>query len=103
MPKPIRPIPEIDYEAFPIAVPVPRRMMHRDSRHYTVCQILREIYHEVDDPVLKMKCRIAHRMTKTMIDAITLHVPEWGKFRWPWREKPDEHSEGPEHPDPGQE
>ena len=48
--------------------------MHRDSRHYTVCQIIREIYHETDNPVTRQKCRIAHTMTKHMIDEICRHV-----------------------------
>lgn len=90
MARPVRPIPEIDIDAFPIAQPISRKKMHRDSRHYTVCQIIREIYHETDNPVTRQKCRIAHTMTKHMIDEICRHVPEWGKFRWPWREKPSE-------------
>lgn len=90
MARPVRPIPEIDTKAFPVARPIARKKMHRDSRHYTVCQIIREIYHETDDPVIRMKCRIAHTMTKHMIDEICRHVPDWGKFRWPWREKPSE-------------
>lgn len=85
-----RPIPPIDYEAFPIARPVSRKKMTMDTRHYTVCQIIREIYRDTPDPVIKMKCRMAIRMTKTMVDKICEHEPDWGKFRWPWREKPSE-------------
>jgi hypothetical protein len=82
------PVPPIDYDAFPIARPMRRSdMMSRDSRHWTVCQILREIYRTTDNPEIKLKCRIAHRMTKTMVDKICEYEPDWGKWRWPWREK----------------
>ena len=81
------PIPEIDYEAFPIARPVPGRKMQMDSRRWTVCQILREIYRETDDVLIRLKCRHAINMTKTMVDKICEYEPEWGKFRWPYRER----------------
>lgn len=80
-------IPEVDLQAFPIATPLKDSEMDWVSRRWTVCQILREIYHAVDDPVLKFKCRVASQMTKQMIYAICKKEPHWGKFRWPWREK----------------
>lgn len=84
----IWPVPEIDVEAFPIARPVGRRHLRRErQRHYTVCQIIREIWAETDNAVTKRKCEIALRMTKTMIDEICRHEPKWGRYRWPWKAK----------------
>ena len=81
------PIPEIDLEAFPIATPATDTMMNWESRRWTVCQILREVYHCIEDPVLKMKLKIASNMTKTMATKITEYEPGWGRNKWPWREK----------------
>lgn len=83
------PIPEIDLAAFPIARPLPKKDMEQDARRWTVCQILREIYHTVEDPLIRYKLRVASNMTKTMVEKICEYEPTWGKFRWPWREKPD--------------
>lgn len=83
----MRPIPEIDLEAFPIAKPMPERDMNWISRRWTLCQILRELYHVTDDPELKLKIRIASTMAKAMATAISEHEPNWGRGRWPWREK----------------
>lgn len=80
-------IPTIDTKAFPIATPLQDWEMDWVSRRYTPCQILRELYHAIDDPVLKMKCRVASNMTKVMATKISQYEPDWGKFTWPWREK----------------
>ena len=80
-------VPVIDTQMFPIAEPVPEMDMQWTSRRWTVCQILRELFHSIDDPALKLKCRIACRMTKAMATEITKHNPEWGRGTWPWREK----------------
>lgn len=81
------PIPEIDLKAFPIATPATDTMMNWESRRWTVCQILREVYHCTEDPLLRMKLRIASNMTKEMVTKITEYEPNWGRWRWPWREK----------------
>lgn len=82
-------IPEVDVAAFPIASPISTGEMNWVSRRWTVCQILRELYHAVDDPKLKLKCRIASRMTKEMASTIIAFDPNWSSGRWPWREKQD--------------
>lgn len=61
--------------------------MEWESRRWTVCQILREVYHCTEDPLLRQKLRIASNMTKEMATKITEYEPDWGRFRWPWREK----------------
>ena len=81
------PIPEIDLTVFPIATPEPVKRMLWDSRRWTLCQILREIYHTTEDPLIKMKCRIAANMAKEMATKISSYEPKWGVGAWPWREK----------------
>ena len=81
------PIPEIDTEAFPIAKEAEDQVMDWESRRWTVCQILREVYHCTEDPLLRKKLRIASTMTKAMAAKIVEYEPKWGSGRWPWREK----------------
>jgi hypothetical protein len=81
------PIPDIDLNAFPIATPAELQVMDWESRRWTVCQILREVYHCVEDPLLRLKLRIASNMTKEMAAKIIEHEPNWGRGRWPWRER----------------
>lgn len=38
----------------------------RWNGHYTICQKLRDMYHAVEDPNLKMECRIMMAMAKKM-------------------------------------
>jgi len=80
-------IPDVDYKAFPIAQPLRPDEMEWVSRRWTVCQILREVYHAIDDERLKFKLLVASRMTKEMVITICKKEPHWGKYRWPWRDK----------------
>jgi len=80
-------VPAVDTKAFPVAAPLQSWEMDWVSRRWTPCQILRELFHATDDPVLKLKCRIAARMTKDMATKISQHDPGWGRNTWPWREK----------------
>jgi len=34
--------------------------------HHSVCQTIRDIYHMIDNPQAKLKCRLAMNMTKKM-------------------------------------
>jgi len=81
------PIPDIDLEEFPIATPAPEVVMDWESRRWTACQILREVYHCIDDPFLRLKLRIVSNMAKDMAETIHKYDPKWGRGRWPWREK----------------
>ena len=39
---------------------------HRYEGHHSVCQQLRDIYHMTDNQDIKLKCRLAMAMTKSM-------------------------------------
>lgn len=39
---------------------------HRYDGHHSVCQVIREIYRMTGDEEIRMKCRIAMAMTKSM-------------------------------------
>lgn len=65
--------------------PVPEEEMARISFHYTVCEILREIYRATNDPEIKLKCRMASKLAKVMAGIITKHRGRgWGKKFYPW-------------------
>jgi len=38
----------------------------RFEGHHSVCQTIRDIYHLTNDPDVKLKCRLAMSMTKSM-------------------------------------
>jgi hypothetical protein len=48
--------------------PVPESMMDRSKYegHHSICQTLRDIYHLTDDENIRLKCRIAMSMAKSM-------------------------------------
>lgn len=48
--------------------PVPERLMDKSryEGHYSICQKLRDMYHVVESPELKMECRIMMAMAKKM-------------------------------------
>lgn len=48
--------------------PVPESVMDisRYEGHHSICQMLRDIYHMTDDEEIKLKCRIAMSMSKSM-------------------------------------
>ena len=68
--------------------PVPEEMMKWLSPKNTICQVLRDIYWKTDDPDIKLQCRIATSMAKSMTQKIVeLH----GNDRWAdkfWDENP---------------
>ena len=58
------------------------------SKHYTVCEVLREIYKETDSESIKMKCQIASTMAKSMAARITKYEGgRWGKRQYPQNPK----------------
>jgi len=64
--------------------PVPEEEMLFVGFKYTVCEILREIYKAVDDPDIKMKCRVASGIAKKMAARVTAHEGKhWGKTFYP--------------------
>lgn len=48
--------------------PVPESEMDRDrwQGHHSICQFLRDMYHETDDSNLKLKIRVCMAMAKAM-------------------------------------
>ena len=72
-------------KAYPICHPMPEKKTMEDSRRWTVCQLLREMWREETDPAVRLKLRIACNMTKTMADSLRKYEPDWGKSRWPYR------------------
>lgn len=65
--------------------PVPEHDMEAVGDRYTVCTILREIYHKTDDPEIKLKCRMATTMAKKMAGMITEFKGRgWGKKFYPY-------------------
>ena len=68
---------------------VEERMTHIAGR-YTPCEVLRQIYKKVDDPEVKMLCRIATSMCKSMATRLTGYEGHnWGARVYPvnplWR------------------
>lgn len=46
--------------------------------HHSICQMLRDIYHETNDDEIKIKCRIAMSMAKSMHNKIKALKKELG-------------------------
>jgi hypothetical protein len=65
------------------------RMSHVSHR-YTPCEVLRQIYKRVNDPEVRLMCRVATTMAKSMATRITKHEGKgWGQKIYPknpnWR------------------
>lgn len=68
--------------------PVPEKEMDHVSYKLTVCEMLREIYNKTKDPEIKMTCRIATSLAKSMAARITIHEGSgWGKKQYAWNPK----------------
>lgn len=64
--------------------PVPEEDMALVGGRYTICEVLREIYRSIEDSEIKMKCRIASSMAKSMAARITKYEGRnWGKLQYP--------------------
>ena len=59
--------------------PVSEREMCRVSPFYSICEVLREIYHKSSDPEIKLKARIATAMAKSMSNKLTEYNGAWKK------------------------
>ena len=60
--------------------PAPEEHMNIISGRLTCCEILREIYRATDNPEIKMKCRVATTIAKSMAARITKYEGRnWGK------------------------
>lgn len=52
---------------------------------YTLCQIIREIYSDTDDHVIKFKCRIGLKLAKDMSRKLIHLDPNYQEGFWPER------------------
>jgi hypothetical protein len=62
--------------------PYPADRMDKEYPWYTVCEVIRQIYHKVDDPEVKLKCRIAISMTKAMDAKLLEYNALYGDAFW---------------------
>jgi hypothetical protein len=68
--------------------PAPEEHMSIISGRLTCCEILREIYRATDNPEIKMKCRVATTIAKSMAARITKYEGRnWGKKQYVWNPK----------------
>ncbi len=54
-------------------------MEKRMKNPNTICNILREMYHMTDDPKIRLKCRLAFSMGKSMCDKLTQYWETYGR------------------------
>lgn len=65
--------------------PVSDEDMQHAGPYYTLCEMLREIYRKTTDPEIKMKCRVATSLAKSMAEQITKHYGrKWGRSQYVW-------------------
>jgi hypothetical protein len=57
--------------------PCPEEWMLAESKVYTFCEVLREIYKMTDDQEIKTKLRIAVSMVKEMAYRLRNHEPKY--------------------------
>jgi len=52
--------------------PVPESEMETTDHlgHHSICQTLRDMYHETDDPNIRLKCRLCVAFAKAMNDRL---------------------------------
>lgn len=68
--------------------PTPEDQMTFVGHRVTVCELLREIYNKTDSPEIKMKCRIASTLAKSMAARVTKYEGRnWGKAQYAWNPK----------------
>ena len=60
--------------------PVGRRYMDRTiyEGSNTICQTLRDMYHMTDNPDIRLKCRLAMSMAKSMCEKLVKYKTKYG-------------------------
>ncbi len=73
----------------PKHIPVPVEDMEIVSPKNSICQVIRDIYHETEDENIRLKCRLACAMGKSMSEKITELSGDnhWFKTFWDDREE----------------
>jgi hypothetical protein len=60
-----------------ISDPCPIEYMEMKNPQNTICEVLREIYHLTDDPVIKLRLRVATTIAKKMSKKLS-------EYNWNW-------------------
>lgn len=55
-----------------------KMLRERWEGHHTICQFLRDIYTMTNNPEIKMKCRVAMNMAKSMHKKLKKYKKETG-------------------------
>ena len=67
--------------------PVPEEMMNAESPVNSICEELRCIYNKTSDPEIKLRCRVATSMAKSMSRYIVKLTNNRGWFKGFWDKK----------------
>lgn len=62
--------------------PVNHEQMLWASPNFSICQVLREIYHSTEDEEIRYKCRLAVSMAKSMTARLELYKKDWHEGYW---------------------
>jgi len=61
--------------------PIDEKYMHKERYHghHTICQFLRDIYQLTEDEEIRLKCRVAMNMAKSMHNRLKVYKDEYIK------------------------
>lgn len=62
--------------------PVTKKEMNWISPNNSICQVLREIYHNSTDETVKKNCRVAVSMAKSMTKKLKDYKEDWESDFW---------------------
>ena len=62
--------------------PIAEKEMAYASQNNSICQVLRDIYHKTNDPKIKLRCRLAVSMAKSMSAKMTGYKKNWEAGFW---------------------
>ena len=77
----------IDLELIKRHPPIPERKMYVQGKHFTICEILREVYLASEDKEVRMKLRIAATMAKKMSKKLGKYKAHWEEGAGFWLKK----------------
>lgn len=52
------------------------------SPNNSICQVLRDIYHSTEDEEIRLKCRVATAMAKSMTAKLEDYKKNWAEHFW---------------------
>lgn len=72
-----------------------RRLRYMGPEDYlTICAAIRDVYAELDDPVLLKKLRYAESLAHEVVERLRKHDPEWLRKCYPKRKDYDKIMKG---------